>query len=172
MTTTEIADHVEKSADAHTDAVSSDALHVQTAPVSSVSLTERTSSHGRKIQTDIDAIPSELKKRKRWVMWKKETRNGKPTKIPYTVNNCPAKADDSNTWNSFDVCLNALDSRGLCFDGIGYEFDKEDGIIGIDIDHCRNPHTRELNDWAAKKLRLLDSYAEISPSGEGGPYLC
>jgi putative DNA primase/helicase len=164
MTIRDAGGDLKKEADADAD----NTLHGQTAFASAASPPKEAALDGRTIQLNVNAIPLELKSKKRWVLWKRETRNGKPTKIPYTVADVPAKADDPSTWNSFDACLNAFKSDGKClFDGVGYEFEKEDGIIGIDIDHCRNPDTGDVEGWVAQKVQRFCSYAEISPSGRG-----
>ena len=37
----------------------------------------------------------------------------------------------------------------------------------MDLDHCRNPETGEISEWAWAIIRTLDTYAEASPSGCG-----
>jgi hypothetical protein len=43
----------------------------------------------------------------------------------------------------------------------------EDGITAIDIDNCRDSDTGVIKAWAAGFIKLLNSYAEVSPSGTG-----
>ena len=168
MTKRRATRNLKKTTEAQTDTASSKILNDQKSGPSSISSLEVDSSNCGMIKINADTVPSELKKLKQWVMWKREIRNGKPTKVPYTVNNVPAKADDPATWNSFDACLQALSSTGKYhFSGIGFEFSKTSGITGIDIDHCLNPDTGLIEDWAAEKVRQFNSYAEVSPSGEG-----
>jgi putative DNA primase/helicase len=162
------ARNLKKTTEALTDATSGSVLNEQNSGLRAISSPEVDSSNCSVITINADTIPSELKKHNQSVMWKEETRHGKPTKVPYTVDNCPAKADDPTTWNSFEACLKALNSNGnYHFTGIGFEFSKTIGITGIDIDHCRNPETGEIEKWAAEKVRQFDTYAEVSPSGEG-----
>jgi hypothetical protein len=40
-------------------------------------------------------------------------------------------------------------------------------FAGVDFDKCRNPQTREIDEWARKLITYFDSYTEISPSGTG-----
>lgn len=110
-----------------------------------------------------DNIPAELKKERRWVCWKFEQRSGKMTKVPYTPTGRRAKSNDPATWAAFDECRAA--HEGGCFDGIGFQLDGS-GIVGVDIDHARDA----AGNWsptAAAIVDILNSYAEISPSGEG-----
>jgi hypothetical protein len=41
------------------------------------------------------------------------------------------------------------------------------GFTVIDLDHCRDPETGKIAPWAWKIIRFLNSYAEISVSGDG-----
>jgi integrase len=43
----------------------------------------------------------------------------------------------------------------------------EDGLVFIDLDHCRNPKNKPIKRWAVDILTRLNSYAEVSPSGTG-----
>ena len=46
-------------------------------------------------------------------------------------------------------------------------FSENDEIVGIDIDHCIDPGTGIIDDKAKKIVDRLNSYSEISPSGQG-----
>ena len=37
----------------------------------------------------------------------------------------------------------------------------------MDLDHCRNAETGEVEPWATEIVEELDSYTEVSPSGDG-----
>jgi primase-polymerase (primpol)-like protein len=112
-------------------------------------------------------IPQELKDRAQWVVWRLEEREGKLTKIPYNPANLSqkAKANEPGTWGGFEQAMTAY-KRGT-FAGIGYEFSAADPYTGIDLDHCRNPKTGEIELWAREIITRLNSYTEISPSGRG-----
>ena len=107
-------------------------------------------------------IPEVLKTRHAWVCWQIETRDGKPTKIPYTpTTGKRAKSNDSATWVDFPTaCEHA--SR---FAGLGIMF--SDGLCGVDLDGCRDPQTGSLQPWAQTGVAELGSYTEASPSGTG-----
>ena len=37
-----------------------------------------------------------------------------------------------------------------------------DGVVGIDLDGCRDPQTGVIADWAMKIIRGIRSYAEVT----------
>jgi hypothetical protein len=53
------------------------------------------------------------------------------------------------------------------FSGIGFVFTRDSGLVGIDLDKCRDPETGETEAWAKAILRELNSYTELSQSGRG-----
>jgi len=53
------------------------------------------------------------------------------------------------------------------FDGIGFVLTATDPFVGIDLDHCRDPHTGTVEPWAQKIISILDSYTEVTPSETG-----
>ena len=115
----------------------------------------------------VDGIPDALKREDRWVAWKYEWRepaNGKSgqwTKPPYvaTATERDASSTDPRTWRSFADALCAYED-GKC-DGIGFVLG--DGWTGFDSDHQDAP----------EYVRLLNTYTEYSPSGDGGVHaLC
>lgn len=105
-----------------------------------------------------DKIPAELKDRDQWVLW----RTGK---VPYSVSGQPAKANEPSTWAPYLEAVRVYEAGG--YEGIGYEFAADDPYVGIDLDGCRDPETKEIQSWAKEILASLDSYAEISPSESG-----
>ena len=112
------------------------------------------------------AVPDELTALPNWVCYRMEERAGqsKPTKVPYSPSSGEkAKANDVATWTDYETCVAAVE-RGE-YDGIGFEFGS--GYIGIDLDHCRDVETGEVQDWAQDIIAHLDSYTEASPSGTG-----
>src|SRR5206468_7814503 len=50
-------------------------------------------------------------------------------------------------------------------DGVGIVLG--DGLVGVDLDHCRDPETGAIAPWAQTVIATLDSYTEVSPSGTG-----
>lgn len=112
------------------------------------------------------ALPAELKKLRRWVLWRLEAgANGKPTKVPYQVNGQKASSTDPSTWSSYQeaVAGQIINDNG----GVGFVVNG-DGYTGIDLDGCRNKDTGDLTDWAEQIIDILgDSYTEITPSETG-----
>jgi putative DNA primase/helicase len=111
-------------------------------------------------------IDEGLRRRRQWVVWKYEERDGDITKVPYIAGGVgKAKSTDSDTWRSFEEAIKALRS-GRC-DGIGFVFSSGDPYAGVDLDDCRDPETGELEEWAAEIVQHLGGYTEVSPSGKG-----
>lgn len=121
---------------------------------------------------DYSSIPEELKTFNNWVLFK--------DKIPYSAKyNGRAKANDPETWTSFDKALTVYD-ESQCFifsnepyDGIGFVVSKDTGVIFIDIDHCID-ESEGLDDRAYDILDKfsglkgeLYAYVEVSQSGTG-----
>lgn len=102
-----------------------------------------------------EQIPAELRALPQWVVHK--------SKCPYDPRTgYPAKARQPETWATFNEAVNAAG-----YDGIGFEFMLENGLVGIDLDTVRDPETGWIDPLALEIIDLLDSYTEISPSGYG-----
>ncbi len=104
-------------------------------------------------------------------MWRysfKEKRGGKWTKVPYQCDGQKAKSDDPTTWTSFDAVIAMLPKQvfgNKSFDGIGFVLTADDPFCGVDLDHCLKDG--KLSEWAQHVVTTLNSYTEITPSGEG-----
>jgi len=110
----------------------------------------------------VSVIPAELRERPQWVCWRYETRDGKPTKIPYSpITNTRASSTEPATWTTFEHAIDASTN----FDGVGYVFASDDPFTGVDFDDCLAED--RLDPHVAAHLRTLDSFTEISPSGRG-----
>jgi primase-polymerase (primpol)-like protein len=121
-------------------------------------------------------IPDALKSLVQWVVWKYvaevdpetgETDWGKP---PLCARGGPASSTNSKTWSPFNVALAAYQRGGL--DGIGFVLhkkprDESPGLVGIDLDKCRNPETGAIEPWAQGVIDRIQSYTEASPSDCG-----
>lgn len=117
-----------------------------------------------------EGIPGEMKALSRWVVWRLEEKrnasNGevKKTKIPFDPKaRRYASTTDPTTWSSFEVALNAYKCDS--FDGLGFVFCPEDGLVGIDLDNALacgkpTPQAREI-------LSDLNTYTERSVRGFG-----
>lgn len=110
-------------------------------------------------------LPPAMTRRDQWLCWATGRRNGKTTKIPKNPNTGgPGRADEPQTWASYEAAKEASDQHGW---GLGFVFTDDDPLIGIDLDHMRDPETGEVDDRAEDIITELDSFTEISPSGEG-----
>ena len=124
------------------------------------------------LPVNVDSIPEEMKTLKNWVIWKYENRKNskgeiKKTKVPYQVNGKKAKSTNPDTWDSFENVIKTLDRFPDKFDGVGFVFSQDSGIMGLDFDHVKDHETGEWDPEALKEIKSLNSYTEISPSGEG-----
>ena len=112
-----------------------------------------------------DAIPAELKQISAWVTWRYElSKDNKWTKPPYRLDGQTlASSTDPTTWGTFPEALKRYNDGGV--DGIGIVLTKELGIVGIDLDHCRDGGT--ITPEALQIIAEAIGYTEVSPSGAG-----
>ena len=113
-------------------------------------------------------FPEELKKLNRWVGYRlvPDKDGGKPKKVPINaVTGQNAKSNDPSTWCDYQTAKEAADQYG--YNGIGFMFVKEDGFVGIDVDHCYDPETNTFNEVATAIMGKQPTYMEFSPSGDG-----
>lgn len=113
-------------------------------------------------------IPESLKEMDRWVLWK--IVGERKSKVPYQFNGQNASTADPNTWSSFQTVF--IEYQKGNYDGIGFVFHSDDGLVGVDWDKCRNPNTGEILPDVQKEIENLGSYAELSPSGTGVHAIC
>lgn len=101
-------------------------------------------------------------KEKRWVNWRLETRKGKTTKLPYSINGKLASSTDPKTWATYAEASKKSENVGIVFT-------PAKDLLGIDIDHCLDGI--EIKHAQKKAIKALlaaaDTYAEISPSKTG-----
>ena len=112
-------------------------------------------------------IPDDLKNFSQWVTWRYTWQNEKWDKPPRQATGDFASSTDSSTWSSFDQALKAYQQPGNHFDGIGFAITEENALCGIDLDHCRNPDTGDIEPWAQAIVDRIQTYTEVSPSGTG-----
>lgn len=141
--------------------------------------TERPTRPPRPIPLPViaDNIPAELKTFRQWIVWRYTwvDKNGKWDKPPYQAIASKLKyasSTDPTTWDDFGAALavyeGATNTDGTRrYDGLGFVFTNMDGLVGIDLDDCRDPETGEFTGAARWYLKQLDSYTEVSPSGTG-----
>jgi putative DNA primase/helicase len=112
-----------------------------------------------------DNIPAELRELNQWVVWRREERDGKTTKVPYDAKTgSRASSTDPTAWTTIEQAAGVAE---LGADGVGFVFTDDDPYCGVDLDDCRDPATGEIHPAAYRIIRDLESYAEVSPSGAG-----
>jgi primase-polymerase (primpol)-like protein len=117
-------------------------------------------------QIVFENIPEQLRQHDQWVLWRRQKRRGKVTKVPYCARTGQmASSTEPATWSSFDRAVAAYKAGG--YSGIGFVFTSKDEVVGIDLDKCRDTENGHIADWAAKIIAQIDTYSEVSPSGEG-----
>jgi hypothetical protein len=113
------------------------------------------------------AIPEALKALPQWVVWQYRwlPERQQWTKPPSQISRQEAKTNDPATWTTFPRAY-ATYQQGT-WDGIGFVLREEQGLVGVDLDHCRDPESGEIEPTAQDIVRELQSYTEVSPSGRG-----
>ena len=119
------------------------------------------------------SVPSALASKRSWICWKAVADIGKdgrpkpkPKKFPILVGKGP-----SDFWQkaenhvSYDEAVAAREKHGLA--GVGFVLVEGAGLIGGDLDGCRDPVTGAIAPWAQAIIDLRETYFEVSPSGEG-----
>lgn len=115
---------------------------------------------------DSQAIPAELTSRDQCIGWKRELRGDTVAKVPVDVTTGRRinHLDPAN-WRSFDAVHAVISTGGA--DGAGFVLTRNDPYFCIDLDHCRDPETGEIDPAAQEVLDRFDTYAEVSVSGTG-----
>jgi hypothetical protein len=109
-------------------------------------------------------VPASLKELRQWLRWKLEpNKDGDLTKVPYQVNGDKASSTNPNTWTDYQTAVSGVIITNT--QGVGFVVDG--GIVGIDLDGCRDANTGDLTEWAQRIVDALDSYTEITPSQTG-----
>jgi putative DNA primase/helicase len=138
------------------------------------------------LAVDFDGIPDALKQHDQWVMWRLTWKedDSKWDKPPTQPDGSPASTTDPQTWSSFGDARAAYERGG--FDGIGFVFDETDGLVFVDLDHCRDSRTGKIGIWSTTLRSLfrstvpeplgliagLQTFGEVSPSGSGVHLYC
>ncbi|GLK54338.1 hypothetical protein JOD31_001505 [Methylopila capsulata] len=107
----------------------------------------------------------------RFVAWRSEARDDKPTKVPYDPRTGRrAKSDDPATWGTREAAERRATMllNGGRTGGIGVMLGDVGGglyLCGVDLDSCLDGDT--LAPWATDVVERFRTRAEISPSGRG-----
>lgn len=119
-----------------------------------------------------DNVPAELTAMEQWVCWDYQRDDVDShakdwTKVPISVHGGFGSSTDSDTWTDFDEAVDYDADTYDSTDGIGIVVSKNDDLIGIDIDDCRDPDSGEVVDEVQDLIDQTGSYTEVSPSGTG-----
>lgn len=113
-------------------------------------------------------FPQAMKSLPNWILWKLETdANGRKTKVPYSsLYDGKASVTNPGSWTTFEKVYKKLHSGG--YDGLGFVFTLDIGIVFIDIDHCIDDNGN-MNSTAIDIINTIgkDTYFELSQSGTG-----
>jgi len=114
-------------------------------------------------------FPLSLTTLSQWLCWRyeKDPKSEKDRKVPYNPKT-GKKASSTNPdhWASLDLAQEAY--QRYSYNGLGFVFTREAGIVGVDVDHCIDPDTGALNEIVTEILaKVPPTYIEFSPSGTG-----
>src|SRR4029077_17137984 len=113
--------------------------------------------------------PKALASKPNWICWRAAWVEDKQKwdKIPVLVGKGSSlswqKADNHV---AYDEAVTAL-SRHPHLTGIGFVLTEGCGLVGGDLDGCRDPVTGMIEPWAQAIIDRRETYFEISPSGTG-----
>lgn len=115
---------------------------------------------------EFDKLPTTLRDLRQWLLWKWIIKAGKKDKLPFQVNGVAASSTAPEQWNTLNAVRLAY-GDGSKWSGVGFVFQPEDGLCGIDLDGCRDPATGRVAEWAREIVLSFETYAEVSPSETG-----
>jgi hypothetical protein len=110
----------------------------------------------------------DLKKQKRWTLWRLEPKDGKPGE--FTKPPCSSKGFKHDITNPDNLKTYAeLEPLAAKFSGMGFALGDFDGVAvwGVDIDKCCDRATRKFSPETRQVVIDLNTYGEYSPSGTG-----
>ncbi len=110
-----------------------------------------------------DLFPDGPKQDDIWLCWLYE--DAKVPKVAGERRN--AASDNPATWRPYEATVKAFRDKPHLYSGIGMVLQDDDPYIGGDLDHCRDPATGVIEDWALEIVAEVDTYTEVSPSGTG-----
>ena len=115
-------------------------------------------------------FPSELTSRQQWLLWRFEQQEGdkKPRKVPYYANGNRRTGEQGSPQDraklvDYDTAMALVAG----YDGVGFAFLPDDGLIGVDLDACINTDDEYRKRLAASVIKKCASFTEFSPSGNG-----
>ena len=111
-------------------------------------------------------VPATLQKFNNWVLWDKSKR---PFSAKYNGLASPVKP---NQWASYERALAKLQYTDD-YNGLGFIFSENCGLVFIDLDNCIDEETGELTAFASGIVEAFKgTYIEYSQSGSGLHIVC
>jgi len=110
-----------------------------------------------------ECVPRELKEGRFWVCCDAK-------KVPMVPGSMfGASSTNPATWRTYQEAVAAVHSDRWPgrYAGVGRVITNDDPYVGVDLDGVRDPATGVITDEARDILEELNSYSEVSPSGEG-----
>ena len=120
----------------------------------------------------MDNIPAEVRALG-WVGFRAELGDdGKWKKPPYQIGRPRESASNADPmhWRTEGDVREVRALAPELFTGYGIAL--TEGLVFIDVDHVRDPATGAIDEWALQLVRIFDSWAEASVSGEGVHIFC
>ena len=117
--------------------------------------------------TEPAQLPALFRPLSQFVAWRPELRDGRWTKVlidPHTGRR--ARANDPRTWDTFAGAV-ACARRVPRLSGISIVLTEDLGVVGGDLDHCRDPQTGRLAPWADEIRRRMDTPPGSAPPAPG-----
>lgn len=129
------------------------------------------------VEFNEDLFPDELKVHDAWVVWRPERdkSGNRWTKVLYQAD-APAKHASSTDPKTWSPLATAVASARAVDWGVGFVVSPSNGgVVGIDLDHVLTSAKREPDGtWsvemipeAARIVAAMNSYTEVTPSGDG-----
>ena len=124
------------------------------------------------LPVNMDLIPDEMKALNRWAVWKPEfnLNEGRLKKVSYYTQKRYASVSNPKTYLSFKDAVKLLEKHPE-FEGLTFILTADLGITGVDYDDTITDDV-EFDNTKLEELKALNSYIEISPSGQGIRAFC
>ena len=117
------------------------------------------------IEINSSNIPEELKS-EHFMLWRLEQREGRQTKPPINPSSgFKGNVQDPKQWTDYNNALGIHQSGRFRTSGISVVVHPESELVGLDLDKCIKDGA--FSNEAMEVLQKVNSYSEISPSGNG-----
>lgn len=115
------------------------------------------------MEFDYSTIPKFMQEHGKFCLWKLEMKSGKrkPDKIPYRINGKRADATNPQHYSTFEETVNEFSKGGYAGVGVGCF----EPLRLVDVDDCVVDGM--IDERGQDIMDNLDSYTELSPSGNG-----